>query len=309
MIDIVIGTNEYLKQSKIDEILKTYESKQGPASLRKFDTNAKNFSMDQVLEACTTVSLFEEHTSVVLYVDSLKKDDENLLMELLKQNIYEVNLIVNFIKKPLASSALGKVLKNLKIHQVKALPEKDVNAYIKQEIKKRKINIDSQALSYLLDSLGKYPQRLDQELNKLELYGESINLETIKQIVSPSLEDNIFALSDAVLKRDVNSAFEVYHDLIENNVEPLALMGLVSSSFRRIYQISALKSRSYVNKELAEVLSMSEKQVYFLSRNRLRPYQEVHKLLSELSTIDQDVKLGKVDRYVAFELWLYQACI
>lgn len=308
MIDVVIGSDRYLVKNKTMEILDKYRKEQGDFQVMEFSAQDRSFEMNQFYEACSTVSLFNDHSSVVFDVDDINKKNEELLAELLPSIPYEVNLILQITKKPLVKSPLGKAIKELKVHTVKKPSSGDVVSYLKKEIKDRKIDIETSAQRELEARLKNDPSRAMQEIEKLSLIGATITKKDIEALVILPVEENVFSLSNAVLDKNTKLAFVIYHDFLENKMSPLALMGLLASSFRRIFQISALANQGYSAQMIARDLSLSEKQVFYLMRSQLRPHKKVLKLLNDLSQIDQDFKLGKVDLHIAFEMWMYQAC-
>ncbi|CAM3666801.1 DNA polymerase III subunit delta [Erysipelothrix urinaevulpis] len=308
MIDIVITTSSFLMNGKIKEITEERRDKFKELEIKEFDLNKNGDQFDDVLEAVSTVSFFNEHRIVIVKMDAVNKEDEERILPLLNLTIYDLSLIFCFKKKPLASSKVGKALKTLNVHVLKAQTDNEVLNQIRFAVKHRGLNIEKDALLTLQNNLKSQPERLEQELNKLELYDGNINKALIEELVPASLDDNVFALSDAVLKKDLKTAFEIYHALITNGVEPIQLMGLLGGSFRRLYQITSLKQIGYSNDGIAKALGISDKQVYFLLKNRKRPWRDILKLLNDLAIMDQKIKLGLQDRFLSFELWLYQAC-
>lgn len=308
MIDVVIGNDRYLVKNKTMKILADYRKEQGDFDVHEFSAQDRSFEINQFIEACSTVSLFNDHSSVVFDLDDINKKNEEVIADMLKNIPYEVNLILQFTKKPLVKSPLGKAIKGQKIHTIKKASSGDVVTYLKKEIKNRNIDIQSSAQRELESRLKNDPARAMQEIQKLELMGSNITKKDIESLIAMPIEDNVFSLSNAVLDKNINLAFTIYHDFLENKMSPLALMGLLASSFRRIFQISALADQGYSAQMIARDLSLSEKQVFYLIRNQLRPHKKVLKLLNDLSQIDQDFKLGKVDLFIAFEMWMYQAC-
>lgn len=308
MIDIVIGNDRYLVKNKTSAILDAYRKEQGDFEVIEFAAEDRFFEMNQFLEACSTVSLFNEHSSIIFNVDDINKKNEEQLADILSKIPYEVNLVLQFSKKPLVKSPLGKSIKNLKTHMVKKPTSSDVVSYLKKEIKNRKIDIQSSAQRELETRLKNDPSSIQQELEKLELFGSTITQKDLEALVIKPIEENVFSLSNAVLDKNMNLAFTIYHGFLEDAMSPLAVMGLLASSFRRIFQISALANEGYTAAMISKDLSLSERQVFYLMRNQLRPHKKVLKLLRDLSQIDQDFKLGKVDLFIAFEMWMYEAC-
>lgn len=308
MIDIIVSNSKFLMDNKLEDIVSQRKETFHEVEIKEFDLNKNGDLFDDVLEAVSTVSFFGDHRIVVVKLDSVNKDDEAKLLPLLKLSVYELSLIFCFKKKPLASSKIGKLMKTLPVHTVKAQTENEFNNHIRLSLKNRGIVLDRDALFLLQNSLKAEPERLEQEINKLELYEGHLDKKLINELVPVSLDDNVFALSDAVLKKDLKEVFEIYNALVINGIDPIQLMGLLGGSFRRLYQITSLKKCGYSNDNIAKTLGISDKQVYFLLKNRKRPWQDILKLLNDLAIMDQKIKLGLQDRFVSFELWLYQAC-
>ncbi|AZK44577.1 MULTISPECIES: DNA polymerase III subunit delta [Erysipelothrix] len=311
MIDVIVGKEPSLIKRKVESIIKEYENQYGVFDVSHFDTRDKGFLFDHVLESALTVSLFGDKKAVVLSThDDLIKEMETSLSELMAQSMFDVSLIVIFEKKPLAKSVMGKAIaKHARVHQIKDPDVGQLSILMKQEIERLEFKMSNAAMVELLERVGDDTTRLYQELNKLSLVGQDIEKEHVVKLISKNIDEDIFAISNALLDKNIGKAFSVYQNLLAQKVDPLALLGLIGSSFRKIYQISALYEQGISNKGIADRLSLSEKQVYFLVKNQMRPSFGLLELLNQLAQIDQDVKQGKIDRFVAFELFMIEAII
>lgn len=311
MLDVIVGKEPSLVKAKVDNIVKEYENQYGAFDVSFFDTRDKGFTFDQLLERVMTVSMFGDKKAIVLSThDDMVKDFEASLGELMAQVMFDVSLIITFEKKPLVKSVIGKAIaKHARVHQIKDPDIGQLSLLMKNEVERLNIDISQPAMVELLARIGHDVARLYEELNKLSLVGERIEREHVCVLVSKNIDEDIFAISNALLEKNIGKAFEVYQNLLAQKVDPLALLGLVGSSLRKIYQVSALYEVGMSNKGIAERLSLSEKQVYFLVKNQMRPSFGLLTLLDQLARIDQDVKQGKIDRFVAFELFMIQAMI
>ncbi|CAM2739814.1 DNA polymerase III subunit delta [Erysipelothrix tonsillarum] len=311
MLDVIVGKEPSLVKAKVDNIVKEYENQYGAFDVSFFDTRDKGFTFDQLLERVMTVSMFGDKKAIVLSThDDMVKDFEASLGELMAQVMFDVSLIITFEKKPLVKSVIGKAIaKHARVHQIKDPDIGQLSLLMKNEVERLNIDISQPAMVELLARIGHDVARLYEELNKLSLVGERIEREHVCVLVSKNIDEDIFAISNALLEKNIGKAFEVYQNLLAQKVDPLALLGLVGSSLRKIYQVSALYEVGMSNKGIAERLSLSEKQVYFLVKHQMRPSFGLLTLLDQLARIDQDVKQGKIDRFVAFELFMIQAMI
>jgi len=94
--------------------------------------------------------------------------------------------------------------------------------------------IDEDALDLLVDSLGADIARIATEIEKLALYagGRSVGVDDIAALVADARAGNIFALVNALARRDRARAFDILDALVrEGEYLPLAL-AFLSTQFR-----------------------------------------------------------------------------
>lgn len=317
MVEVIFSNDKLLAQEKIAGVKKQIEKDYGVFESFEFSTQAQNFKLDAVEEALYTISMFHERKLVVLMIESDKdaaKLDEEKLCSLLSVNDFSVNFLVWFAKKPLAKTKVKKTIdKHAKIYDLKAMDDRTFQTRVQNLSTDYNVTFNSNAFNLFVSRLDKNFQSADSYLSMFSSLGRAIDPVDVESLVSKSvfstnLNTDVFALPNALLQKDLKLSFEIYHQLLKQKSDPLALLGLVGSSLRNIFQISALTRKGYSKQGVADILQMSTGQVNFLSRNMLREPQAVLALLNELGRIDQEVKLGKLDRFVAFELFLLEAC-
>ena len=317
MVEVIFSNDKLLAQEKIADVKKQIEKDYGVFELFEFSTQAQNFRLDSVEEALYTISMFHERKLVVLMIESDKdagKLDESKLSSLLSIDDFNVNFLVWFAKKPLAKTKIKKTIdKHAKIHDIKAMDDRTFQTRVQNLAIEYNVKFSQNAFNLFVSRLDKNFQSADSYLSmfaSLEKIIGPVDVDSLvsKSVFSTNLSADVFALPNALLQKDLNLSFEIYHQLLKQKSDPLALLGLVGSSLRNIFQISALTRKGYPKQQVADILNMSTGQVNFLSRGMLRDPQAVLSLLNELGRIDQEVKMGKLDRFVAFELFLLEAC-
>ena len=152
MIYVIDGKEEYFIKEKINEIIKDKN-----AEIVKFDGSDKNFSIDEMLEACESNSLFSNETVVLVnqpYFLNKKIEDKELerLYQYIDNPIYETDLIFytyedNFNSKLKAyKTILGNAqhikLDGLDYKNFNKLTDKVVDYYSKYEVSG--INVDGE---------------------------------------------------------------------------------------------------------------------------------------------------------------------
>ncbi|WP_166083039.1 DNA polymerase III subunit delta [Erysipelothrix anatis] len=309
MLDVIYGTDRFQIQEHIKRIENEHRGQHGDFDLVKIDMASKEFHIDQLEEAVMTFSLFGGNKLVVFsHRDKeQKKAPEAELIQLLERSSLEVRIVIIFDKKPLAKTKIKKFLdKHAQNHVLDTVDVGLINQRIRDAIKAQNIQIQEAAIQLLVQRIENDLVQLESELNKLSVLGRPITKEDVNVLVSRPFESEIFKLSNAILDRNVTEAFALYQDFLELKMDPLSLIGLIAFSLRRIYQVSALYEAHLMANTISEILEISSKQAAFLIRNQIRDSRSVLMLLNMLAEIDQNVKLGKIDQYIAFELFLLQ---
>ena len=138
------------------------------------------------------------------------------------------------------------------------------------------------------------------------VYKENDKLVTIKDINDISckgFKDNVFDLTDGIMKRDYKKIYECYKDLIILGEEPIKIIALLANQFLLTYQVKLLNSNGKSSKEIADVLKVHPYRVKLALETDYLIY-ELESILKKLHELDYDIKSGKLDKKVGLENFL-----
>lgn len=305
MVSVIYGSDRFLVKERINEIKASLDNVDEFVS---FSSSDRQFDLSMVVEACQTVSLFSDRKCITFLIDQekdLAKLDEGVLINLIEQVSYEVTLIIWFIKKPLAKTKLKKVIdKFAKLSDVKGLSTSDFEKRVSIAMNVYNVAFETSAKQEFMKRLGGDLLRLDRELEKFSVLDRKIKLDDVILLVSDVLEDNVFEFNKALVSRNSKRAFELYQGFLEMKMDPLALIGMVAYGLRNLFQVSLLTDHHISKAEMGSRLGMSSYIVNLTQNDRSASTGFILELLNNLAGIDQDIKLGKVDRFVAFELFM-----
>ena len=182
-------------------------------------------------------------------------------------------------------------------------------SFIKESLKGYKISQDAITLldEYCLGDITK----IKNECWKLKEYRreeKEISLEDVKEMVVKKLGDSkdlTFSFSRSLALRDRRDALEKYRELLNYNIEPLGIIGLLGSQIRIIYQVKILAQRRLSDREIANILEEKEFRIK-KTRELIALYQEEEllKLMQKLSDIDLKIKSSDVDPNLEIELFI-----
>jgi DNA polymerase-3 subunit delta len=166
------------------------------------------------------------------------------------------------------------------------------------------------AAKRLVETAGPSLQRLQQEAEKLIAYSGGsgkVTLEAVEQLVSRSLDDNVFALTEYVSKKQIDGALRLFHDLLQQKEEPIKLFMLLAKQFRLLLQVKELSVRGYGQQQIASTLGVHPYPVKLaMDVSKRYPPEELRRVLSSLADMDYQMKTGQIDKVLAIELFLLQ---
>ena len=115
--------------------------------------------------------------------------------------------------------------------------------------------IDRQALEYLSAINSFDLQIMEQELQKLLLYREEepvITLQHVQEIVTKTVEANIFALSDSIGSKKGSEALQTLKDMFYLGESPFKIIGFLVRHFRNLILVKDYRSQGYDETQIKE---------------------------------------------------------
>lgn len=207
-----------------------------------------------------------------------------------------------------------KVTKELKrkgiVVEAKKLNEQELTSWIKERAKLNAVEIEEDALQQILMIAGTNLFMLTTEIDKLALFAsetKKIDLHMVDQLVSRSLEQNIFSLVDKIVQRKIDEAFRIYYDLLKQNEEPIKILSIIAGQFRLIYQVKELARRGYGQQQIAGFIKVHPFRVK-LAAGQAKLFQdnELTEIMKLLAEADYQAKTGGMKKELLVEMFLFR---
>ena len=290
-------------QTEKEKIIKDMGFKD--ASINSYDL--EEVSLENALEDLDTYGFLSNKKVVILTnIENLKYDENKTCLDHLFKYISNPNPDNLLIICSKGNNTL-KTIKELK----KICKNIEVNISIKDYIKKtfKDYKIDFKAINMLDEyCLGDFT-KVVSECDKLKNYkceDKTITCEDIDVLVNKKLGDSrdlTFSFSRSLALKDKKDALKKYHELLEYNIEPLSIIGLLASQIRIIYQVKLLEDKK--DREIADILSEKEFRIK-KTRELTRIYSrdELLRLMQELSNMDYRLKTEDINGNGLIELFI-----
>ncbi len=313
MIYLILSDQSLILKSTLNQIISSSIDHIDDFNYASFDF--ENNPLEEIIDFLQTPAFASDKKVALVkkpyfFVDERKKlpftNDLKLLDKYLSQPNEDADLIIlceSLYYKPKNKyfTAIKKVatVKNLFFET-----EEELQEYALTLINKLHIELSKEALNTLLVRC-KNVESIEKEITKLSLYGGYINEEIAKQLIPQPLEDNVFELSNALMRKDTRQVMKIYNDLKLLKTEPIFLINLLANQFRILLQVGILKKENMSNDEIATTLNIHPYRVKLASES-IKKYSlvQVKKYLVDLANLDIDIKRGTKDRYIDFEIFL-----
>lgn len=294
MIFILYGEETYLVEDKLKEIIKTNKN----AYLTKFDASNKSFDINNILDACTSTSLFNESSIVLVkdpyfLINKVEIDQIEGLMNYIDNPSYENTLIFYTLENKFNTRL--KVFKDISLNadvmNFEKLTKDNFYNYCKNIIIHTDLKISKDAIYYLINNCNYDLNLFKSNLEILTLFPENIDLDVIKNLMTYPSEEEIFSLINAITVKDISLSIKYANKLFKQGESILSIIAALGSQLRFLYQVSYLKEKGNSVSNIAKTTGYKEFRITkaFESLNNINS-KEILILLSKLCDLDYKCK-------------------
>ncbi|WP_127532268.1 DNA polymerase III subunit delta [Paenibacillus kobensis] len=168
--------------------------------------------------------------------------------------------------------------------------------------------ITEDAADLLVARTGTRLQQLAQETDKLCLYAGpsgTISAKDVELLTASTVEEDVFALVDAIAGVQTARALRLYHELLQRKEEPIKIAALLASQLRLMLQVKELSGQHYSPQQMASQLGIHPFRVKLASEKTAKfSLKRLGECMAELAELDYRMKTGQVDKTLGLELFL-----
>jgi DNA polymerase-3 subunit delta len=189
-----------------------------------------------------------------------------------------------------------------------SLSADDLTHWVKQEADKAGIQFAPGVIEQFIMYTGTNLQALSSELEKCSLFvgrGGTLTSDALEQLVTRSIEQNIFILIEHIVQLQLDKAFTMLNELLRRKEEPIKIMALIARQFRIMLQVKDLQQQGYSQQQMASQLGLHPYAVKVAAGQCSRFEQKrLADIMSQLSDLDYQMKSGKIDKVLGLEMFL-----
>ena len=270
-----------------------------------------NTSLEDIVLEASMFSMFSSNKVIIVNDANCFKDkvyDISVLEDYFNKYNHNNYLIFTLNGKPDTRKKIYKLIDKIgKVINVKNDRDYLYN-YVNKYISSNNYEMCSNNIMYFLSKVGNNINNIKNELDKLMIYKDNdkcILKDDIDYMVIVNIDDEIFALTDAVINGDINNSMRLYNFFINHNYEQVQIIALLGSQFHFLYQVKKLYNEGKYKDDIAKILEVHPYRVK-LALEKIYSYSEDILLfyINKLALMDKNIKLGKIDKSLALELFL-----
>ena len=294
-------------KTEIDKIIKS--EKFTDALTSTYD--AKELQLENALEDLDTYGFLSDKKVIIINnIDGINQEDEEKNLKHLYKYLENPNpdnlLIITASKLNNTLKVTKELKKKMKYSSVEINPEN----FIKNELKD--YTLESGVIKLLVEYCKNDITKIENECKKLKTFNfetKKISKSDIEELVIEKLGDETeltFSFSRSLAEKNKKEALRKYKELLDYQIEPIAIVGLLASQIRIIYQVKTLSNQNLSPYDIAKMLG--EKSDYRVKKTKelIRYYseQELLDLMKTLSDMDIQMKTTAIDPNSLIELFI-----
>jgi DNA polymerase-3 subunit delta len=307
------GEETYLLHEQVNSWKKAFVDKHGDINLAILDS--EEMPLNEIMAAILAIPFLGDKR--LIFVHGLpdkpktrqteeptkkdeKRDEELKKLEADLGEVPESSVVVFVQGNPDKRKSFYKKLSaKAEVKEFAPLTGHALYEWIKKRVQKEGARIDLSTSEYLASLTGQDLWRLSQEIDKLAAHspGEDISRSIIDKLVVPTLEANVFHLTDALGIKNHRKAIQHLHRSLAAGENLRQVFYMVVRQFRLLLQGSGYKNSNPSANSTAFAAAL--KLHPFVARNTMTQLknfsdQELKKAYARLLDIDLDLKTSRI---------------
>lgn len=177
------------------------------------------------------------------------------------------------------------------------LKDSELIKWVKTKLDQLNSKGEEKAIRYLVSLVGSNVRRLSNEIEKLcsaALPESLITYELVESLVANSREITNFALTDNLMDKNRSMTLKVLKKLLDDGAEPLMLLGLIASNYRRLALAKELMNRGGDKSSVMRAISLPPfMHDEFLASARRADSRHLSDTLQRIAETDLAIKTSK----------------
>jgi DNA polymerase III subunit delta len=241
---LFVGPERFLRREAIARLIETVD--EGFRSFNVDTFSASESDLERILDVARQLPMMAHHRLVVVqHAEAIKDTAQDALEDYLRAPCDQSVVVFAADALDMRRKSASALTKGATVVSFATLAEAEAMRWVEARVRGRECRIDPNALGALVDLVGTDLEKLAIEIDKLTTHAGrgQIGLAAVKALVPRAREEAVWDFTDAVAARDRKRALRVLGRQLDDGEEPLALLGMLASMYRKMLVAKELMQR------------------------------------------------------------------
>jgi len=244
---LLVGCEGYLRDAAARNIT---DAALSGTLLREFNESSFSLLTDAAMSAIAAAEqlpmMSERRVVRIKEFARLREVDEEVIIRYLQRPVDSTVMIFVADDLDKRKKLTRSLLATCAMVEFPAVKDAEAKAWARTRLKELKTAADDRVLTEIVRLVGTNLQTLYSELDKLAAAAvdtRQITMELVGELIDRSRELSNFDLGDQLVAGDRKRALETLHRLLEDDVAPVMLLGLIAGNYHRLALAKELLTR------------------------------------------------------------------
>jgi DNA polymerase-3 subunit delta len=262
-LELIAGGRDfdgYLAEAALERVLDQTIGGDRQEALQAFRGEESTWA--QVLDAARTRSLFATRKALVVrQAEALRGDDAEAVLAYLKDPTPGVTLVLVAPKPDKRKALWKKLFETASVTLAEPLKGARLKGYVRDELRRRKLQLPEDALAALIERVGADLRRLIGEIDNLQAYaeGERLSAEQVVEVLGRGFARPLYELSDAFCARKARATLELLEQALEEGEAALRILAALHRGLRELRKLRALAERRAPREKMVAALNLGNR--------------------------------------------------
>ena len=309
---VIAGPDSFLAEEALESLLKSAVGADRADSVSVFRGDENGWA--RVVEAARTGSLFSARRAIVVRnADALKGEGDDVVAYLADPSP-DATLILLAAKPDKRKKPWKDVMAKANVLAAEPLKPAAVRTRVRDEVRRRRLPIDDDAVQELIDLVGQDLRRLMGELEKLEAYAEGrqgkLGAEDVGAVLGRGIGQPLYKMSDALTARRPADVLALMEVALDEGTPSLVILAALHRALRQVRAAAAMRAARMSPDAIAAKLlppQMKFKIDSLLQAARAWPDEDLRRAIAALDRADRRIK-NSADARAALQVAVAEAC-
>lgn len=311
MVLFFYGQDSYRRRQKINQLKEKFIS----ASLG--DTNlavleGKTATFEEISRQILALPFLARKRLVILeniLIEGKKEVQEKMVGLLEKIPDSTVFVLADFGLPDRRTALFRKLNLSGRAQEFKLLEGENLRRWVCREVLRCGGEIESGAITKLIEYVGNDLWRMSNEIAKLTAYNQQLTAQDVELLVQPQVKSNIFNLVEATARRQKTRAFHELYKLFYEGLAEIYILTMLVYQYRNLLVVKDAQEQS-LQASRFELKRKVGLHPYVLAKTLALTGKysllELKKIYERLLDFESAIKVGKMEARLALELLVFE---